>query len=189
MIKSKSVLMIMTLSVCLPILSYDRAGGQATGTESSSDAKKSSSADLPTLNALQTIIQSMDDRRGQLKDLNADLKAAETEEQKIRIVFAINRLTESLDAIGKDFERISTGVDVDTFGEEAEKDFDWQKEVQELLGPVLQELKNMTARPRQLERLRSEVAHYENEAPLSQRPLRTSKNLSIRLMTRDSKNN
>ena len=53
-------------------------------------------------------------------------------------------------------------MDLDTFGEKPEQDLDWKNEVQELLGPVLQELKNLTARPRQLERLRSELSHYEN---------------------------
>jgi len=148
------------------LFNYDLAWGQSKSQVSSSDTVKDDTTEMSTLTTLQSLIRSMQDLESQLKDLKPALKAAETEEQKIKIAAEINKLAESLDEHENDFERISIGVDLDRFGEKPEQDLDWKNEVQELLGPVLQELKNMTARPRQLERLRSEVAHYENKVPI-----------------------
>ena len=151
---------------CFQLLNFDLVWGQSKSQISSSDTMKDDTTTMPTITTLQSLIRSMQDLESRLKDLKPELKAAETEEQKIKISAEINKLAKSLDEHEKDFERISIGVDLDTFGETPQQDFDWKNEVQELLGPVLQELKSMTERPRQLERLRSEVAHFENKVPI-----------------------
>jgi len=165
--KSKlMLLLIISIMSWFQLFNFDPAWGQSKSQLSSSDTMKNDSTAMPTITTLKSLIRSMQDLESQLKDLKLELKAAETEEQKIKITAEINKLVKNLDEHEKDFERISIGVDLDTFGDEPEQDFDWKNEVQELLGPVLQELKGMTERPRQLERLRSEVAHYENKVSI-----------------------
>jgi len=167
MIKSKLILLlIISVMSCYQLFDFDLVWGQSKAQGSSSDTMKDDTTEMPTITTLRSLIRALQDLESQLKGLKTELKAAETEDQKIRITAEINKLVESLDAHQKDFERIAIGVDLDQFEEKTEQDFDWQNEVQELLGTVLQELKNMTARPRQLERLRSEVAHYENKVPI-----------------------
>jgi len=167
MIKSKLILLLLiSVMSCFQLFNFDLVWGQSKSQVSSSDTMKNDTTEMPTITTLKSLIRSMQDLESRLKVLKPELKAAETEEQKIKITAEINKLAKSLDEHEKDFERISIGVDLDTFGEKPEQDFDWKNEVQELLGPVLQELKSMTERPRQLERLRSEVAHYENKVPI-----------------------
>ena len=160
------LLLITTMMLSFQLLHFDPAWGQSKAQVSSSDTKNDDTTETPTITTLKSLIRSMQDLESRLKVLKPELKAAETEEQKIKITAEINRLAKSLDEPEKDFERISIGVDLDTFGEKQEQDFDWKNEAQELPGPALQEIKSMTERPRQLERLRSEVAHYENKVPI-----------------------
>jgi DNA repair ATPase RecN len=47
--------------------------------------------------------------------------------------------------------------------------FDWQRRILELLRPLLNELTRLTARPRELERLRTEIASYLEQRHLADR--------------------
>jgi hypothetical protein len=168
--------MISVMS-CFQLFNFDLVWGQSKTEVASSDTMKDETTEMPTITTLKSLLRSMQDLENDLKELKTKLKAAEIDEQKIKITAEINQLAESLDAHKKDFERISVGVDLDQFGEKPEQDFDWEKEVLELLSPVLQELKNMTAQPRQLERLRSEVAHYKNKLLIVKKAIVNIQNL------------
>lgn len=119
-----------------------------------------------TLATLRGIIQSTEALQEQLREKKKALQAAETEEQKTRIVNEINELTERLELLGEDFEGIATGIDLENFTTRPRKSFDWKAEIQDVLGPIIEELKRVTARPREIERLRSEVTYYEKRLPM-----------------------
>lgn len=61
------------------------------------------------------------------------------------------------------FEELASGG-LSTFALDAPAapEFNWQREVEEVVRPLLDELKRLTERPRTMERLRSEQALYEN---------------------------
>jgi hypothetical protein len=88
-----------------------------------------------------------------------------------------------LSTLNEDFESIVTGVDVEKFSARPAKRFDWQEEIQDVLGPIIEELKNITARPRELERLRNEVVYYERRLPLVKNALETIRALSAEAPT------
>ena len=76
---------------CFQLFNFDPAWGQSKSQVSSSDTMKDDTAAMPTITTLQSLIRSMQDLESQLKDLKPALKAAETEEQKIKIAAEINR--------------------------------------------------------------------------------------------------
>ncbi|MDZ7697859.1 MAG: hypothetical protein U5R49_13360 [Deltaproteobacteria bacterium] len=75
----------------------------------------------------------------------------------------INDLRGKLKETRSDFERLSTGVDSFTPKEEGQKEVNWNRELSELLGPLMSEAKKMTSRPREMEKLRNTMRGYEDQ--------------------------
>lgn len=119
---------------------------------------------LPTLKGTIEIIEELED---EIRSKKTELKQAATQDLKIEIKEEINKLYERLDPLKLNFEEIATGINLESFEEQPQKHFDWKDELQTLLGPLIKELKNITEEPREIERLRSEVSHYEKKLALT----------------------
>lgn len=91
-------------------------------------------------------------------------------EQELRS--QINELSLRLRDMERTFDQLSTGVDVRVFQVEEKKELDWNLELTELLGPVIRELKKMTSRPRQIEKLRNRIELYKSQLPATKKALK-----------------
>ncbi len=58
-------------------------------------------------------------------------------------------------------DQLSTGVDMGVFHEEGGRNSDWSMELREMLEPLIREMQRMTSRPREIEKLRNEMARYD----------------------------
>lgn len=105
-----------------------------------------------------------------------ELKGAATEDQKIKIINQINEIDGRLSSLRSNFDEIATGIDLETFSAKPTTTFEWTKEMQDLLGPIVQELRNMTARPREIEKLRGEVDYYQKRIPIAKTALSNIEN-------------
>ncbi len=66
------------------------------------------------------------------------------------------------------FEQIATGiVDHSVFNETQSNDFSWHKELKEIFKPIVYELKKLTERPRQIDRLSSEIESLKLQQELA----------------------
>ena len=90
------LLLIISIMSWFQLFNFDLAWGQTKSQVSSTDTIKDDTTEMSTLTTLQSLIRSMQDLESQLKDLKPALKAAETEEQKIKIAAEINKLAENL---------------------------------------------------------------------------------------------
>lgn len=115
--------------------------------------------------SLEEIIQSMNNLQRQIKAKERQLRNAKTEAEKTRASEEIEHLHENLEILKNNFGRIAAGIDPSGFEEETEEEFKWENEMQELLRPIMQEIKKMTARPRQIEKLRTSITLYEEKLP------------------------
>ncbi len=115
---------------------------------------------VPTLT---TILESLNDLKRQVSEKEEQLHQVRTEDQKARVLKELAELNTRMTALARDFDRIATGVNLETFTTRPQERFDWRETIQEILGPVVKELKSLTAQPREIERLRGEVAHFENQ--------------------------
>ncbi len=130
-----------------------------------------------TRDAMQRMLQTRAALRQQLQAQTQSFRKAATEEQKTLLSEEINALEQQIERLDWDFESIATGVDLEVLAARPAKTFDWQQEIQEVLGPLIEELKNMTARPREIDKLRREIANYEKRLELVNTAL---KNISHR---------
>ena len=114
-----------------------------------------------TVATLRGIIQSMEAVQEQLDKKQTEFNEATTEDRKLAIAKEIQDLNQRMESLNNDFEEVSTGVDLERFNTAPATSFDWQQELHVILGPIIEDLKELTARPRELEELRSQISHYE----------------------------
>ncbi len=137
---------------------------------------------VPTL---KTIVESLAEYKRQIDDKERELDLVRTEEQKARVLRDLADLNARMTALARDFERIATGVNIDAYTARPAERFDWQEEIQEILGPLIKELKGITAQPREIERLRSEAAYFENQITVAKSAVHSLQKLLSELEEQD----
>lgn len=130
-------------------------------TEDEQRAQQNAERVTTLLNMQETI----DGIRANITELERDRERARTDEQKAAITEEIETRTQSITDLNNDFAVLATGIDRESFFENARENFDWEEELEAILAPVFVELKDATARPRELEMLRSQIAVYEKKLP------------------------
>ncbi len=73
----------------------------------------------------------------------------------------IDELRSKLKETETRLDQLSAGVDLGVFHEQGERKVDWGTELREMLEPLIREMKRMTSRPREIERLRDEIQQYD----------------------------
>ncbi|WP_320175362.1 hypothetical protein [Maridesulfovibrio sp.] len=101
----------------------------------------------------------------QIAETKKEIKKTRHPMDKETLSIKLTDLKEQLNNVRQNFVKVATGLDLDVFNEDAQQNFVWQEEVETLVRPLLQELKEMTKRPRQIERLKSRVAYFESRLP------------------------
>jgi len=151
----KNILMILfCAAVFFPVSEYSAVYGQP---ESSHESVVK---DMATLRQITQCIRDMENQiRNKKEELRSDSEQVLTDKSDNEM----QNLHEQLATCRKNFERIATGVKPESIDTAFKpKDFNWREELEELLGPVIYELKSMTERPREIEKLRAEVAFHKS---------------------------
>ncbi|MDM8557163.1 hypothetical protein QUF75_20780 [Desulfococcaceae bacterium HSG7] len=194
--KNTFVLIILFLTITILPVADNLVFGESSSPQTDKKADRKASAEVPekktaeaksTITTLAAIIHYAKDLRGQIGDKTKKFDAAKTEEQKIEIESQINELNVKLRSFEKDFEKIATGVFLEAFEKKTPKEFDWNKELWSILNPVFQELKKMTERSRQIEKLRVELARYESLLGPTEKAIKNIENLVAQAKAEDLK--
>jgi len=120
----------------------------------------------PNNDTLQKILLSKQTLQKKLSEEEKGLKKEKTEARQETIRAEIQEISSRIQALDSDFESIVSGVDPAEFSVITEN-VDWQQELRELLSPILEETRKMTARPREMEALRKQVALYRKRINLT----------------------
>lgn len=103
---------------------------------------------------LANIARSIQDRRRHLDDLRHHMAEAQTASERAEMEAEIEDLERLIQASRTTFESVATGgVDSSIFRDLPEQPFDWQQEIFEIIEPFLDQLKQFTETPRNIERL------------------------------------
>jgi len=141
------------------------AGDQAPPADRGSGATGASpSAKAPRDQRLDAILKSIEVAKAERAEIVKRLKAAPADVEAKELGADVERLNRRLDELRTSLEESATGglsiAGLET-GVEL-KPLDWKQEVEDVVRPLLHEIKRMTERPRMIERLRSEQAVYED---------------------------
>jgi len=121
---------------------------------------------------LKSVVDTLNSLEEKIKLTSRELasKGALGQEEGLRDEIAV--LTSQRNMLAKNLEEIITGVDATNVEVESEDtNFDIQKELTALLGPVILELKKITSRPREIERLRRDFESLERKKVVTENAL------------------
>ncbi len=113
------------------------------------------------LSALSDALEAMDRLQASLHQKEAALQAAETEEEKGAVKAEIAQIKASLEKRREEFETIASGGELEIAAPTSDRPFDLKEEIQEIVRPLIEELKSVTKRPREIESLRRRIGEYE----------------------------
>lgn len=83
----------------------------------------------------------------------------------------IGDLSRKLISLEKNFDYIASEVNFQGASNNIQGDFNWNEELKTLLGPLIRELQRVTLRPREIERLRSDIELFKEQLETIQNAL------------------
>lgn len=120
------------------------------------------SATEPTTIKLNDILKSIAAHKKEIQEKLPLLEDAQTEQEKEKIQSMIETIQQSISDQEHSFEMILTaGIELDDDETSASNDFDWQKDLIEILQPFLRELHKLTENKRKLDHLNYRIAFHQ----------------------------
>ncbi|WP_297325216.1 hypothetical protein [Nitrosomonas sp.] len=103
----------------------------------------------------------------QKEEVDAKLKSlmkAKTEQEKVRIQAELNEISAAIVEQESSFEMILTaGFELNKEDAAEKRDFDWQRDLLEIVQPIMSELRQLTENKRKLDNLHKKIAFYESQ--------------------------
>ncbi len=153
----------LCLAACL-LLPWPVAAQSAPSAEPTDQETEARQAE-ERLSTLHHLLESIAELELEVQQAELDHQDAETDDQKNAISEQVAELTARIGDLESDFDVLASGIDRELFFEEPTDEFNWKAEVAAIFAPVITELKQASAHPRELEALRSELALYEKRLP------------------------
>ena len=172
----KSAFLVLLLAILVPVWSVSAAPQNATA-EKAAAAKAvpeknaagtsaMAEAEPPPVDVtLSNLLDSIQRTEASLDAARAELLKASTEQQRISIQATIDQLLANLSRQRENLRSLSTGLPAEELPANGEGGIDWRDEILEMLWPMLNELKKLTARPRELDALRTEIDLKSKKLP------------------------
>jgi hypothetical protein len=109
---------------------------------------------------------------GELSAKQGELRSPSAEGRQQELLQQIKTISDKLDKLRETLNEVASGVDLQVFsGKPDDLHVDWQRRTLDLLRPLLNELSRLTARPRELERLRTEITGYQEQQHFAERAI------------------
>ena len=101
-----------------------------------------------------------------------ELRSPRGEGRRDELTQRIKTLGEKLAQLRENFNEVATGIALQqATSKKAEVELDWRQRILDLLSPVLNEVRRLTTRPRELSQLRTQIEHDQAQRSLAQRAL------------------
>lgn len=158
----RSLLLGVVLGV-VPASAQDAPPGVDDGTAVPNDTNAIAAVDPQTAPdaemTLRTLLDAQRARVAELEAIEDRLAATDDAAQRAKLGKELEAKQLQLDAIRQRFDAIASGVDVSQ--SDADGPFDLKSELESLLQPLVQQLKDATEETRRIEQLRTDVDLYE----------------------------
>jgi predicted nucleic acid-binding Zn-ribbon protein len=113
---------------------------------------------------LKDILLSIKNLNNDLKQKQQDLKNPANSNRKEEIGKQIQNIIDKIRTMEENFQEIAGGIDMKIFSQPTvEVEIQWDKELKDILSPIINEGKRLTDRPREMDRLQRELAYYERQ--------------------------
>jgi hypothetical protein len=125
-----------------------------------------------TVENLSSIQQSIDANKKTVRELREQLKILEDTAERVDIEQKIERLNKDISNLQRAFNHIAlNGISASALTEQPDIRINWKDEVEQISRPLLSTLKELTAKPRELDSLRREIELREDQLEIIEKAL------------------
>jgi hypothetical protein len=117
---------------------------------------------ITSLDTLASFVQLRDSISKDIRGLNEQIRASQSDAEKQRLTAQLDRLEADRRTISQNVENVAAGVDITSLRTEPSEEFNFQRELFALLKPALDEMKEMTSHVRQKSDLKEKIAYYQD---------------------------
>jgi len=165
-----------SLVACLALVILLSAGMVANAAtqpvESAPGGAEQAAKPESAMDSLAVIQQSIGAKRSSIRELEKQLKQLTDPAEKQEIEQKIGRIRNEISGLQRSFEHIALGgVSASVLDEGPEEKFNWREELEQISRPLISSLKEITAKPRQMDALRRDIEQHETRLELIDRAL------------------
>ncbi|MGB5472351.1 MAG: hypothetical protein WBQ78_02605 [Gammaproteobacteria bacterium] len=172
--KSSSALALLVLLAAALLPCQAPAQPQEHPVQGAADVRLQTAAEN-----LASIQRSVEAKRSTLRELREQLKTLEEATERQEVERKIERIRNEVAELQQSFEHIALGnINLSVLADQPEQPIDWRVEIEEISRPLLSSVKELTAKPRQLDSLRRDIERQENQLKVIDKALE-----SIRLFS------
>jgi len=184
-----SVILLVICSFSPTIFAAEKPSDKTTvqpSTPTEVETEKSEKQKERSKKIAPEIKQQLDSTRGRLTSLMTleqrkeiliiqlqnELANSEDEEHSHDLDIQIKELKEEIKSIRDEFDRTLTGgIDQTKLATDIEKSYNWRDDLEDIMKPIFRSMKDVTEKPREIERLRSEISFLKRNIELSESAL------------------
>lgn len=129
-------------------------------------------AEASKIDALESLIASLKNDELDLEKLSSEIKNTTLEEKKKELTAEIAKISEKIKSKKQKLATTATGIDISVLGQQASKPFSVAEEMQNIFSPLMRELREATAQPREIENLSIEITRWEKQYATTEEAIR-----------------
>jgi hypothetical protein len=145
-----STLLILTLAVHFP-------------TPLIAEDQNAPMIDSKRVKDLSRLIDSMDSIIEEINDNRSIIGTPEAIGREQAVRNRIDDLNKKLSNLETNFNDLASEVSLESVSNPSGMEFNWDQELKKILGPLIRELQRLTARPREIEKYRNNIATYDSQ--------------------------
>ena len=134
------------------------------GPEAAAPAPAPESADARMVASLRAQYEAIRIKRGEVQKLENELAAETNDVSREGVVKKLEKATRELNELVINFNENAAGIDIGLFEDKPKETFSWERQLGEILQPILAEMENATSVSRKIADLRQEKEAAEEKA-------------------------
>ena len=140
------------------------AAAEPQGTENQKGNTGAATKLENSLDSLSIIQQSIDAKRSTVRELTDQLAKLTDPAERLELEKKIGRIRNEISSLQRSFQHVALGgiSENDLTDQPAEK-IDWRDELEQISRPLISGLKEITAKPREMDALRQDIARLEEQ--------------------------
>jgi len=134
---------------------------------------------LNTVDSLAIIQKSIEAKQGQVRELRERLKKPEDASEKQELEQKIARIKSDITSLQVSFEHLALGgINRSILNEQPDQQINWQDELEQISRPLLSTLKELTAKPRQVDSLNRDIVRLQDQIKVIDKALESINSLN-----------
>ena len=116
------------------------------------------------VDSLTILQQSIAKKRDSVRELNEQLQQKMDPSERLEIEQKIGRVTNEVLSLQRSFEHIALGgINQSVLADQPEQEINWKDELNQISRPIISTLKEITAKPRQMDALRRDIERHKEQ--------------------------